>query len=103
MVDADLGAGVDAVLALPEFNQPCPAPVVEVHRKGVEHHLETGGHVVVDPGITGALLPGVQGGGEESAAAVVRIAEGLRQLLQQGAFLALLMSRILQMIFLLRK
>ena len=84
MVDADLRPGVDAVLAFPEFDQPRLFLVVEIDREGVEDHLETGGHVVVDPGITGALLPGVQGGGEESAAAVVRIAEGLRQLLQQG-------------------
>ncbi len=90
MVDADLRAGIDAVLAFPEFDQPCPAPVVEIHGEGVEHHLETGGHKVVEPGIAGLFLPGVQGGGEEAAAAVVHIAERFRQFLHHGTFVALI-------------
>lgn len=88
VIDADLRAGIDAVLALPELDQPCLAPVIEVHREGVEHHLEAGGHIVVDPCVPGAFLPGVHGGGKEAAATVVHVAEGFRKLLQQGTFLA---------------
>ena len=87
MIDTDLRAGVDAVLAFPEFDQPCSAPVIEVDRKGIEDHLEPGSHIVVEPGIAGGLLPGIQSGGEETAAAVVSIAEGRRQFIQKRTFL----------------
>ena len=89
VVNADLSACIDAVLPFPEFNQPCPVPIIKIHRKGIEHHLEPGSQVVVGPGIAGILLPGIHRGGKEPAAAVIHIAEGLRQLLHQGAFFAL--------------
>ena len=87
MIGTDFRSGVDAVLAFPEFDQPCSAPVIEVDRKGIEDHLEPGSHIVVEPGIAGGLLPGIQSGGEETAAAVVSIAEGRRQFLQKRTFL----------------
>ena len=90
VVDADFRAGIDAVLALPEFNQPRSAPVVEIHREGVEDHLEPGGQVVIGPGVAPGLLPGVHSGGEEAAAAMIPVAEGFRKLLQKGAFFTFL-------------
>ena len=61
VIDTDLSACVDAVLAFPEFDQPCPAPVIEIHRKGVEHHLEPGRQAVISPGIPAGLLPSIHG------------------------------------------
>ncbi len=87
MVDADLRPGVDAVLAFPEFDQPRLFLVVEIDREGVEDHLETGRHIVIEPRVAGGLLPGVYGGGKETAAAVIDIAERSRQFLQHGTFL----------------
>ena len=79
--------GVDAVLAFPEFDQPRLFLVVEIDREGVEDHLETGRHIVIEPRVAGGLLPGVYGGGKETAAAVIDIAERSRQFLQHGTFL----------------
>ena len=87
MIDTDLRAGVDAVLAFPEFDQPCFSMIVEVDRKGVEDHLETGSHIVIEPCVAGGFLPRVKGGREETAAAVESIAEGRRQVLQKRTFL----------------
>ena len=87
MIDTDFGTGVDAVLSFPEFDQPCFIQIIKVDRKSVEDHLETGRHIVIEPRVAGGLLPGVYGGGKETAAAVIDIAERSRQFLQHRTFL----------------
>lgn len=88
VIDTDLGPGVDTVLPFPEFDQPCFFLIIEVDRESVEDHLEAWRHIVVEPGIAGGLLPRVQSGREETAAAVIDVSEGRCQLFQERTFLA---------------
>ena len=90
VIDTDFGTGIDAVLAFPELNQPCSAAIIEVDRKRVEYHLESGRHIIVEPGIPRGFLPGINGRRKEAAAAMIHITEGFRQFLQQGTFPALI-------------
>lgn len=87
VVYADFCTGIDAILTFPELDQPGSAAVIKVDRKRIEDHLETGRHIVIEPRVAGGLLPGVYGGGKETAAAVIDIAERSRQFLQHGTFL----------------
>ena len=90
MIDADLRTGIDAVLAFPELDQPCFVLVIKVYGKRVEHHLEARRHIVIEPCVTGSLLPGVGERGEETAAAVKGVSEGCCQVLHESAFLTLI-------------
>ena len=40
IVHADFTARINPVLALPEFNEPCSAAVVELDRQAVKDHIE---------------------------------------------------------------
>lgn len=85
MVYADLCTGVDAVLAFPEFDQPGPAAVIKVNRKCIKDHLEPGCHIVIEPGVSGLLLPGIYGGREDAAVAVEAVAERIDQFVYKSA------------------
>ena len=80
MIDADFRTGIDAVLSFPKFNQPGSSPVIKINREGVKDHLETGRHIIIEPGVSGLLLRGVHRGGKESAVAVKTVAERICQL-----------------------
>ncbi len=86
VVYADFGAGIDAVLAFPEFNQPSPAAVIKVDGEGIKNHLKTGCHIVIEPGIPGFFLPGIRGGRKDAAVAMETVAEGLHQFIYQRTF-----------------
>lgn len=85
-VDAGFTAGIDAVLAFPEFNQPSPAAVIKVDGEGIKNHLKTGCHIVIEPGIPGFFLPGIRGGRKDAAVAMETVAEGLHQFIYQRTF-----------------
>jgi len=86
VVYADFRPGVDAVLPFPEFDQPCAPPVVKIDGQGVEHHLETGRHIVIEPCVSGVPLRGVHRGGKETMVTVKTITEGVNQFIQKGTF-----------------
>ena len=67
--------------------------VIEINRKGVKDHLETGRHIVIEPGVTGILLPCIDGRRKITAATVIKVTKGFRQLLQQRTFLSLIHAR----------
>lgn len=80
VVYADFGSGIDTVLPFPEFDQPGSALIVEIDGKGVEYHMKTGRHIVVEPGISGLSLRCIHCGGKEPAVTVKSVAEGVCQL-----------------------
>ena len=86
VVYADFCTGIDAILTFPELDQPGSAAVIKVDRKRIEDHLETGRHIVIEPRVSGLLLPGVYCGGEDAAVTVETIAEGIYQFLYKGTF-----------------
>lgn len=61
MIDTDLCTGINTILSLPKFYQPSPVTVIKIDRKGIEYHLETGRHKVVQPCVAGSFLPCVNG------------------------------------------
>ena len=80
VVYADFRAGIDAVLPFPEFDQPCASPIIEIDGKGVEYHLETWRHIVIEPCVSGVPLRGVHRGGKETMVAVKTITERINKL-----------------------
>lgn len=86
MVYADFRAGIDTVLALPKFDQPGSSPVIEIDRESVKNHLETGSHIIVEPGVSGSLLRSVHGRGKKSAVTVKTVTKGIYQFVQKRTF-----------------
>jgi len=86
VVYADFCSGIDTVLSLPEFDQPGSAPVVKIDGETVKNHLKAWSHIIVEPGISGLFLRGVQCGGKEPAVTVKIVAEGIYQFVQEGTF-----------------
>ena len=86
MINAHFCTGVNTILPLPAFNEPGFSLVIEIHGKAVKYHLKPGSHIVIEIGVTGFPLPGVQCGGENCVATVVAIAKGLNQLVYLVAF-----------------
>ncbi len=86
VVYADFRSGIDTVLPFPEFDQPGSVLIVEIDGKGVKNHVETGCHVVVEPGISRLPLRRVHRGGKEAAVTVKIVAERVCQFVQNGTF-----------------
>ena len=80
VVYADFRPGIDAVLPFPEFDQPCASPIIEIDGKGVEYHLETWRHIVIEPCVSGAPLRGIHRGGKETMVTVKTITERINKL-----------------------
>ena len=87
MIDPDFRAGLDSVLSFPEFHQPGFTLSIELYGQCVDDHLETGRHIVVEPGISCGFLPCVPGGGEETVTTMVFVAKRQCQFVQQRTFL----------------
>ena len=59
-VNADLTSCIDSVLALPAFNEPGSAPVIEIDGQTVEDHIEMGSRPVKKGAVAEIPLPGIQ-------------------------------------------
>ena len=88
VVYADFRPGIDAVLPFPKFNQPCASLIIEIDGKGIEDHLETGRHIIVEPGVSGMPLRGIRCGRKETAVAVKTVTEGINQFVYERTFCA---------------
>ena len=65
MIETNLAAGIDTVLSFPEFQEPCPALVIEIHRETVKDHSKVRGDFVIEAAVAHFSLPGVDSGGED--------------------------------------
>ena len=80
-VDTDLSTSADAVLPLPEFNQPGAAVIIKIDRLAVEYHLKPESLLVIEMAVAVILLPCVHAGSKDILGQHVLEAEGNRDLI----------------------
>ena len=83
MVDTDFTAGIDAVLSLPEFDQPCPALIIKIDRLTVKHHIKMYSRSVKQSAISEFPLPGVLCGGDDVLLRQIGKTEGTEQFIER--------------------
>ena len=86
IVDSDFRSRIDAILAFPQFQQPCLPFIIEVYGKAVEDHVEAERRFIIKGTVAEIPLPYVETGGEDILCRQVGIAEGGNQFIQNTAF-----------------
>lgn len=87
VVDAHFSAGIDAILAFPEFDEPGASLIVEINRKGVKDHVKTERCLVEQGSVPRLALPGIVEGGYDILFWLINVSKRCKDRIQETAFL----------------
>ena len=80
IVNSDFTAGINTVLAFPEFNHPCPAFIIKINRQTIKNHIEMRGGLVIKMTVAELSLPGINTGSKNVLGENIGVSEGLYQI-----------------------